>query len=688
MVTHNNNRSFYLLAFVLLCAVVLTYSNHFDNAFHFDDSHTITNNMYIRDVGNVPKFFTDANTRSSLPTNQAYRPVLTTTVAIDYWLSERFGFTTNDGEVTNRFFFHLSTFIWFLIQGVLMFFLFFKIMEKSWANKWNKWFALLAVGLFMLHPANAETINYIIARSDSLSTLAVVLGLYLYSIGGIARKYFLFLLPVLVGILIKPTALMFAPILMLYILFFEEQKEHLFQTQRSTWLKALKYGLPSLLLGAGLFLFSMKMTPKTWQPGGYSTFEYAITQPWVLLRYIRQFIYPDQLSADTDWRVLTNISDYRFIVGVLGCLTLLSVALFTSLRRQFRPIAFGIFWFFLALLPSSSVVPLAEVTNDHRMFFPFVGLVLVVAWGLALLFYSQKITAYTVNRRLAIGFLIAVIFSACVYGTYQRNKVWRTGERLWYDVTVKSPTNGRGLMNYGLALMRNGDYENALRYYNEALAYTPNYPYLHINLGVVNQSVGNMQKAEFHYKKAIELNAELPEAQYYYGAYLLAQQKYLDAKYHLKQTLALSPAHRDARKLLMSAYATGKEYSELKQLANETLSIFPDHELAQQMLVVADSKVNSSPDIKSFLKGNPTADQIIEFSLTLYNLGDYKGCVDAAEASLKLNANNPYAYNNICSAYNKLKEWDKAIAACDKAITLKPDFQLAKNNKAWAESQK
>ena len=35
-----------------------------------------------------------------------------------------------------------------------------------------------------------------------------------------------------------------------------------------------------------------------------------------------------------------------------------------------------------------------------------------------------------------------------------------------------------------------------------------------------------------------------------------------------------------------------------------------------------------------------------------------------------------------------LHRWDEAIAAAEKAIALKPDFQLAKNNLAWSISQK
>lgn len=81
------NLWFYLCSFVLLLGIVITYLNHFNNAFHFDDFHTVTDNIYIRDIGNISDFFTDPATRSTLPTNRQYRPVLTTSLAIDYWIA-------------------------------------------------------------------------------------------------------------------------------------------------------------------------------------------------------------------------------------------------------------------------------------------------------------------------------------------------------------------------------------------------------------------------------------------------------------------------------------------------------------------------------------------------------------------------------------------------------------------------
>lgn len=74
---------------------------------------------------------------------------------------------------------------------------------------------------------------------------------------------------------------------------------------------------------------------------------------------------------------------------------------------------------------------------------------------------------------------ITLILTGHGYGTYRRNEVWRTDESLWYDVTIKSPNNGRRLMNYGLSQVSKGRYEIALSYYNRALnSDYRNHPYL------------------------------------------------------------------------------------------------------------------------------------------------------------------------------------------------------------------
>jgi protein O-mannosyl-transferase len=67
---------------LLVLLLVTAYADHFQNSFHFDDAHTIKTNAAIRELRNIPQFFRDATTSSSLPSNQSYRPRNTYTAEI------------------------------------------------------------------------------------------------------------------------------------------------------------------------------------------------------------------------------------------------------------------------------------------------------------------------------------------------------------------------------------------------------------------------------------------------------------------------------------------------------------------------------------------------------------------------------------------------------------------------------
>lgn len=435
-------RFFYLIALILLLGLILVYSNHFQNSFHFDDSHAVVNNIYIHSIKNIPLFFQDGTTFSSLPANQSYRPVVTSSLAIDYWI----------GGGLNPFYFHLSQFILFVLQGILMFFLFQKIFSLAFPHKWNSVVALFASAWYLFHPANAETINYIIARTDSISAFFVVLAFVMYIYSGFSRKYFLYLLPVGLGVLAKEPAVMFAPLLFVYIAFFEKKisfvdfSKNNFSKLFSSFIAAL----PAFIFCVAIFIFQQKMQPETWVSGGTSRWLYLITQPYVILHYFTTFFFPLSLSADTDWTTFNSIADQKVIIGILFVLVLLFIAFRTSNKEKTRPVSFGIFWFFITLVPSSSIIPLSEVMNDHRIFFPYIGLAISVCWAIFLFFdfIQKKFPSEKIVTGIFFVFCF-ILLSLYGYGTHERNKVWRTDETLWKDVTEKSPKNARGLMNYG-----------------------------------------------------------------------------------------------------------------------------------------------------------------------------------------------------------------------------------------------
>src|SRR5882672_6208149 len=101
----------YLWFTALFLALILVYSNHFDNKFHFDDFHTIVYNPAISKLTNLPHFFADARTFSVEPLHQTYRPLVTASLALDFAI----------GQGNGPFWFHISTFIWFLVQLLLMY---------------------------------------------------------------------------------------------------------------------------------------------------------------------------------------------------------------------------------------------------------------------------------------------------------------------------------------------------------------------------------------------------------------------------------------------------------------------------------------------------------------------------------------------------------------------------------------
>lgn len=661
------------LIFISIMAIITTviYLNHFDNAFHFDDFHAINENPNIRSLDNIPLFFLDGTTSSSLPQNQSYRPILSTSLAIDYWL----------GNGYDLFYFHFITFLVFLLQGVLVFFFTHKILELSVDNKYNFYIASGITLWYMIHPVMAETVNYIISRSDLQSTFFVVLAFVLYQYWTLGKKYHLYLIPIIIGALAKPTAIMFAPLFFCYVLIFEHNMSfvELFSKKmipKST--KAVKQITPALLVCTLLYIFINVMTPDTYTTGSSRVYNYLISQPYVIAYYFGSSILPIHLSADTDWVVLESIWSYKFLIGFLIILTLMSIAFICSKKKKYYPIAFGITWFFIALAPTSSFLPLSEVMNDHRMFFPYVGLIISLGYSVALIFPYLKKEYHLKNTHL-IGSISALLL-LYAFGTYNRNKVWHSEESLWKDVTIKSPKNGRGLMNYGLTQMAKGKYDIAKIQFERALKLTPNYHTLHVNLGILNNALGNIEDAEKYFKQATQYGFNYYGPWFYYGRFLTKNSRSHDAIKKLKKSMELSRYHMETKYLLMENYLNLEDWDNLREIANQTLKIENNNKKAQVFLNASIEKKSKLQVEENKIKNNPTTQKYLNLSLKYYHKKQYQKCIEAAKKALEIDPNYPEAYNNICSAYNSLGNYDKALLACNKAIKIKPDFNLAKNN--------
>jgi protein O-mannosyl-transferase len=312
-----------------------------------------------------------------------------------------------------------------------------------------------------------------------------------------------------------------------------------------------------------------------------------------------------------------------------------------------------------------------------------------VVWTLRLLLFRQTARLTTNPLLVRAGWIAAAcILLVSAAGAWQRNRVWHTEESLWRDVTLKSPKNGRGLMNYGLTQMSKGDYLTALTYFERAETYTPAYSLLEINLGVDNGALGRDGEAENHFLRALQLAPTEAESHFYYGLWLKSKGRTAESIAHLETAVQASPNNVDARDLLMQTYFEQRNWAELRRVADDTLRLAPDEATAHRLLDAAQTREQQTSAAEKQTSEAPTADGLINLSLQYYQAGRYSDCIRAAKRALELNPTSAEAYNNIAAAYNSMEQWEEGIQAAKEATRLKPDFELAKNNLLYAIAQK
>lgn len=640
------------LVTLVLC-VTLAYINSFHNGFHFDDYHTIVNNPAIQSLHNIPRFFTDAKTFSVLPANQTYRPIVSTTLALDYWL----------GHGLKPFYFHIGTFIIYLLQLFAMV-LFFRItLNRMRPERDHFLLATFAAAWYGLHPAMTGTVNYIIQRGDIYVACGVVFALLIYAALPRWRRYGIYLLPFVLALLSKPPAIVFSALLFAWLAIFEAPAESRYRY--ATWRT-----VPSLVAGVAVMAFEGMMTPKSFTPSTLSSYSWYITQPYVLLREFYTFFLPLHLNVDTDLKAFSHlnapaIAGFAFLIALI-------VAIVVLLRhRQARPIAFGLLWFLIGDLPTA-LYKLSEVENDHRLFLPFIGLALACTWTgyLGIEWLARHARLRWTSKAITACSLLML----CAYGwaAHIRNIVWHSNLSLWYDDVLKSPHNGRGLMNYGLAQMDAGHDRIALHYFELALPYTPNYATLEINLGIVNGLLADQgqparaAEAQKDFLRAIALAPAdaLPHA--YYGRWLLRNGRIQDALQQLSLAVQLNPQAMMQRNLLIEAETNAGDGAAAHNLAMQTLRMDPTD---------AAAKVALHPLVQ-------TAAYWINQSLAEYQHGQYQLAIASARHALITDPHLAEAYNNIGAGFGAMREWKRAIENEKLALHYNPQLAIAQNNLA------
>ena len=143
-------------------AALLAYGSSMQGTFHFDDSHTVVQNPHIRTLADPARFFTSREPFSVDHDKTMYRPLVVLSLAVNHALG--------DYDPRGYLAFNLAAHIgaalavWW-VAGLL---------GASYAG------ALVAGLMFAVHPACAEPVNYVSARSEGMAVLFGLLGVGLW----------------------------------------------------------------------------------------------------------------------------------------------------------------------------------------------------------------------------------------------------------------------------------------------------------------------------------------------------------------------------------------------------------------------------------------------------------------------------------------------------------------------------
>lgn len=591
------------IALVLFAAALCAYFNSFSAPMVFDDIPDIQHNPAVLSLWPPSAWMSGI---------LASRPLVTLSLALNYAVS---GYEVFSYHVFN-FLVHVAAAL--TLFGVVR----RTLIHGDLAPRFGESSRGLALGsalVWMLHPMQVQSVTYIVQRCESLMGLFFLLTLYAAIRGWQARTQWPWHLAALCFCLLgvgSKQVIAAAPVLVfLWDLVFN-RRSFFGALRRSAFLYAgfvLCMAVLALLVlktHAGMLLSSggdQSVTP----------WEYARSQPEIILHYLRLAVWPSPLVLDY-WWPMSSVG--RAIPFAAALAVLVSASLWLLAGRN--PVGYLGMWIFVILAITSSGLAPLNLVFEHRMYLPLAALAVLAVVGGSMLvnrvvlrpgqgaevMAGAKAAARSLSR-LALVLLVVALGTATVF----RNLDWSSDLSIWTDTAEKRPLNPRAWCSMGLAYHRLGRMEESLAAYEQALAVDPTYLDTYTNLGSAFIGMGFPEEAAVQYEaglaqpgrrdqhailfrnlgtamyqlgrpggaltcfhESLVLMPVNPEAHNNIGYVFLHQGRFREAEPHLREALALAPRYMDAHLNLGLVLVGLRQYAEAEQHLRLVLAANPD----------------------------------------------------------------------------------------------------------------
>jgi hypothetical protein len=400
---------------------------------------------------------------------------------------------------------HLTNVAWHLVNTILLFLFLSRVTRALWPSA-------LVAALFALHPLHVESVAWVSERKDVLSTFFWLATLWAYATYVAApslRRYLAVVLAFVLGLMSKPMVVTL-PFVLLLLDYWPLGRvpggpgtapgagPQPLSAKRIYW-QLLKEKIPLFALTVLSCLVTMVA-----QKGSGAVMPMAIRPlgPRIANALVAYVQYPVKLFWPypmTFFYPLAPVPWWQAAAAGLALLVLTIFLLYGSRRHPY--LAVGWLWYLGTMVPVIGLVQVGgQAMADRYTYVPFIGLFIIVAWGVS------EATASWRHRKIVLSTSAAAVLLACLLSSWGQAGYWRNSATLFTHAIDINPNNYMAYHHLGMDLVNRGKLDQAIAMYQKTLALAPAYPPAYNNLAITYAKQRKFVEAVPLFKKAIQLN--------------------------------------------------------------------------------------------------------------------------------------------------------------------------------------
>jgi tetratricopeptide (TPR) repeat protein len=469
------------------------------------------------------------------------------------------------------FSFHLVNVLLHTLTGGLVFLIVRKLLPLAGESGLRRdALSGFAAGIFLLHPIQTESVAYVASRSEVLSVLFCYAALAVFLLR--RREAISWTTAVAVALLFgvavntkEHTAVLPAILLL----------TDYYWNPGFSLRGALRNWRLYVLIAAGGALAARMVYRVLWasNTAGFRIKDmpwdvYFYTQGRVIWSYIRLFFLPFGQNLDPDVALSRSPLDGGAVFAWLALAAVTGVAIWR--RRRYPLASYGWLVFLALLAPTSSVMPIADVMAERRMYLPLIGMLLVVV---------EFLRHWKVSPSRLVAALAAVLCAAGIL-TSVRAQVWSSSFALWQDTVARSPGKSRPHQQIGFVYYSRGRCDLALEHYQKAVAIGPPDYRAVVGLGTAYDCLGREEEALAQFRQAARL-VYTAHIQSLLGMVYIKMGKVHEAAVALDAAERLDPGFSDTYAYRGALYEQSAQWEAAGGEFRRALSLNPSNQTAQ-----------------------------------------------------------------------------------------------------------